>query len=65
MSQHTESLAGAGAKLFPAVAVSTAEVVGMSLQDWVLTATLIYTLLMLAKLIWDWLIKPNMRKRDP
>jgi hypothetical protein len=65
MSQHSETLLSAGAKLSPPVTVAAASVAGMSLQDWVLTATLIYTLLMLAKLVWDWLIKPNLRKRVP
>lgn len=64
MSQHTETLMSAAAKVSPPVTVVAASVAGWNLQDWVLSATLAYTVLMIAKLIWDWLIKPNMRKRD-
>lgn len=63
--QHTETLLGVVAKLSPPATVIAASSVGMTLQDWVWGATLVYTALMIAKLVWDWLIKPNLRNRDP
>lgn len=63
-SQHAESLMGAAAKLTPPAGVVAASAAGMTLQDWVWAATLVYTVLMIAKLVWDWLIKPHFRK-DP
>jgi hypothetical protein len=42
-----------------------ASAAGMTLQDWVWAATLTYTVLMIAKLVWDWLIKPNLKRRGP
>ena len=65
MSQHTETLLSAAAKVSPPVTVVAASVAGWNLQTWVLSATLAYTVLMIAKLVWDWLIKPNLRKRGP
>lgn len=63
MSQsHAETALGAAAKLTPPAGVLTAAAAGMSLQDWVWAATLAYTVLMIAKLIWDWLIKPHLKK---
>jgi len=61
--QSTETLLGALAKVSPPVTVLVANAVGMGLQDWVWVTAIIYTVLMTVKLIWDWLIKPNMRKR--
>lgn len=58
---HTETLMGAAGKLSPPIGVAAASVAGMSLQDWVLAATLLYTVLMIAKLLWDWF---KGRKRD-
>lgn len=43
--------AGAVGKAAPPIAVSTAAIAGLSLQDWVLVATLAYTLLQIALLI--------------
>lgn len=63
--QSTETLLGAIAKVSPPVTVLAANAAGMGLQDWVWVTAIIYTVLMSAKLVWDWLIKPNMRKRDP
>ena len=65
MSQHTESLLSAGAKLSPPVTVLAADAAGLGLQEWVFVTAIIYTALMIARLIWDWLIKPNLRKREP
>ena len=45
----TEYLSAAG-KAAPPIAVSTAASAGMTLQDWVLIATLLYTLLQIAYL---------------
>jgi hypothetical protein len=42
---------GAAGKAVPPIAVSTAAIAGLSLQDWVLIATLAYTLLQIALLI--------------
>lgn len=63
--QSTETLLGAIAKVSPPVTVLAANAAGMGLQDWVWVTAIIYTVLMIAKLVWDWLIKPNMRKREP
>ena len=48
-----EYIAVAG-KASPPIAVSGAMVAGFSLQDWVLAATLIYTVLQIAVLIRNW-----------
>ncbi len=63
--QSTETLLGAIAKVSPPVTVLAANAAGMGLQDWVWVTAIVYTVLMIAKLVWDWLIKPNLRKRDP
>lgn len=63
--QSSESALTVVAKLSPPATVLGASAAGMSLQDWVWAATLGYTLLMTAKLVWDWLIKPNLKRRDP
>jgi hypothetical protein len=57
---HSETLLGAAAKLSPPATVIAASAAGWSLQDWVWGATLIYTVLLSSKLVWDWLIKPNL-----
>ena len=59
--ESSETILGAAAKLSPPATVVAAGAAGMTLQDWVWAATLGYTLLMTAKLIWDWLIKPNLK----
>lgn len=63
--QSTETVLGAIAKVSPPVTVLVANAAGMGLQDWVWVTAIFYTVLMSAKLIWDWMIKPNLRKRDP
>jgi len=45
----------AGAKASPAIAVSGASAAGMSLQTWVLIATLIYTVLQSALLVYNFI----------
>jgi hypothetical protein len=55
MFEHTQGAgeyAGAVGKAAPPIAVSTAAMAGLSLQDWVLIATLAYTLLQIALLVW-------------
>ena len=55
MSQHHhETLIGAAAKLSPPAGAVAVTAAGYPLQDWVLGATLLYTVLMILKLLWDW-----------
>lgn len=49
--QHGGEYVTAATKASPPIAVSFAAVAGVSLQDWVLLATLAYTLLQIALLI--------------
>ena len=64
MSQnHSESILAAVAKLSPPVGVVGAAAAGMTLQDWVWAVTLAYTLLMTAKLLWDWIVHPAIKRR--
>lgn len=60
--QSSESVLMVAAKVSPPATVLAASAAGMSLQDWVWAATLTYTVLMICKLVWDWIIKPNLRK---
>lgn len=62
-SQHAETLLGAAAKLSPPAGVVAASSAGMTLPDWVQVAALIYTCLMIAKLLWDWFGKPIWERR--
>jgi len=57
-SQHAESLFGAAAKLTPPAGVVAASAAGINWQTIVWQLTAVYTVLMIAKLIWDWLLKP-------
>lgn len=50
-SQGAGEYAGALGKAAPPIAVSTAAIAGLGLQDWVFIATLAYTLLQIALLI--------------
>lgn len=50
----SETLATVG-KASPPIAVSAATIAGVTLQDWVLLATLVFTLVSLAHLVWKWL----------
>ena len=63
MKGSSETLLGAAAKLTPPAGVITAAAAGMTLQDWVWAATLTYTVLMIAKLLWDWIIHPAIKRR--
>ena len=63
MTGHSETFAGAAAKLSPPASVVMASAAGWNLQDWVWGATLLYTVLMIAKLIWDWVVKPNLKPK--
>jgi hypothetical protein len=51
MSQHTESLFSAAAKVSPPVTVLAADAAGMGLQEWVFVTAIIYTVLMIVKLL--------------
>jgi len=42
-------------KATPPLAVSASAIAGLSLQDWVLIATLVYTVLQTALLVWKFL----------
>lgn len=53
-SDSGEYIAAAG-KATPPLAVSGVMVAGLSLQDWVLTATLVYTALQTALLIYNFI----------
>lgn len=67
MSQHQQNMETVGsaiAKLSPPAGVVAVQAAGWGLQDWVLVATLAYTVLMIGKLVWDWLIKPNLKRQD-
>ena len=65
MSQHTETLLGVVAKASPPVTVVVGAGLGIDWQEVVWQLTAVYLVVMTAKLIWDWMIKPNLRKRDP
>lgn len=58
MSQHQHEILVESAKLSPPVAVTGLSLWGISLQDWVLVATLIYTLASLFFLFRDKVWKP-------
>lgn len=59
-SHATEYVAVAG-KASPPIAVSGAAIAGIPLQDWVLTATLVYTVLQVGLLIYNFM---KQRARD-
>lgn len=49
-----QEIAQEAVKAAPPVAVTSAHFLGMGLNDWVLTATLIYTGLLTVNLLWKW-----------
>lgn len=49
--EHYNELAVATAKMSPPITVAAATVAGASLQDWVLAATLVYTVLQIVLLV--------------
>ncbi len=49
--EHYNELAVATAKMSPPITVAAATVAGASLQDWVLAATLVYTVLQIILLV--------------
>lgn len=61
LESHATEYAAAAGKASPPIVVSGAAVAGISLQDWVLTATLIYTVLQIGLLIYNFTKK---RARD-
>lgn len=66
MSLHNnlDEYVSAVGKTVPPVAVTSATVVGWSLQDWVLTATLIYTVLQTVHLIYKFFKDRRERRQD-
>lgn len=61
LQSHAGEYAAAAGKASPPLVVSGAAVAGVSLQDWVLTATLVYTVLQIGLLIYNFMKK---RARD-
>lgn len=61
--QHGESAAAVAAKLSPAWGITGATLMGVHVQDLVLWATLIYTLLMIAERLYKW-VKAWRAERD-
>ena len=61
LESHATEYAMAAGKASPPVVVSGAAVAGISLQDWVLTATLVYTVLQVGLLIYNFM---KQRARD-
>lgn len=58
---HAAEYTAAAGKASPPIVVSGAAVAGISLQEWVLTATLVYTVLQIGLLIYNFMKK---RARD-
>lgn len=65
MSTETtvSSVVGEAAKALPPLAVSTATYLGFTLQEWVYIATIIYTVIQIAVILNDKLIKPYLERR--
>ena len=66
MNEHTEvgqAIAGAAIKLTPPAGVLGAYVSGWHLPDFAALSAIVYTLLMTAKLLWDWIVGPLWRER--
>jgi hypothetical protein len=57
LQSHASEFAVAAGKASPPIVVSGAAVAGISLQDWVLIATLVYTSLQIALLVYNFLKK--------
>lgn len=67
MNQHTETASTAAAKLTPPAAVLGAQILGMSVADWIQWLTLLYLILLVAHKvwnIWDEIIKPWLYKKE-
>lgn len=66
MHQHSsESIAVIAAKAAPPVTVLTAAAAGVDWQQIVWQLTAAYLAVQLGLLLWDRLVKPNLRKREP
>jgi hypothetical protein len=63
LEQQTSEIAAASMKVTPPVAVSAASLAGMSLQEWVLTVTLLYTVLQIVSLVYGWIKKRKTNDR--
>lgn len=56
--QETADAIADGLKAAPPVSVVGVTIAGMTLQDWVYTVTLIYTVLLITQHVWSKWIKP-------
>lgn len=52
--EGSEGAIAAAAKLSPAWGVTGVTLAGIHVQDWVLLATLVYTVVMIAERLWKW-----------
>lgn len=57
LTTDTGEYVSAVTKASPPIAVTGASIAGMSLQEWVLVATLVYTVLQIALLIYNFVKK--------
>lgn len=62
MIRDHESLTTAAAKATPPIAATGMQMMGYGLADWVLLATLIYTLLQIAILVHGWFKRRNRKE---
>ena len=71
MNSSHETVGAAAAKLTPPVAVLAAEIMGMTVADWIQWLTLIYLLLMVSHKAWGmwrefkdfWFGKPGQKRK--
>lgn len=71
MNSSQETVGAAAAKLSPPVAVLAAEILGMTVADWIQWLTLIYLLLMVCHKAWGmwrefkeyWFAKPGQKQK--
>ena len=64
VTTQTESLAAAAVKLSPPASVIAVSVAGMSLQDWVWAATLLYTVMLIVHHVWSKWLQPWIARRS-
>lgn len=57
------SVVGEATKALPPVVVSTATYLGFTLQEWVYIATITYTVIQIAVIVYDKIIKPLRERR--
>ncbi|AYJ85545.1 hypothetical protein D3Y57_05555 [Sphingomonas paeninsulae] len=51
---ESDSLLTSVSKTIPPLAVTSVTVAGLSLQEWVYVATLVYTVLQIGMVVWRW-----------